>query len=376
MTLAPAVPAHVDPATLAGAAAALAATGPLTFLVGGQALSYQVENGTVVTREQAAGQGTAVRLHPLAWADLTAQVRTMVNLQLSGDLTFEAGSFEQLAAWDPVLKYLHAGIPPYDPGRADLGGRDPGATLTLDAGDDELRAQLSTMGFLHVAGVFTAEEMAAADAEVDRLAALARPGDEQSWWATAEQGEEVLCRLVYASQRSALLASFEQDPRVRRLGTLLDPRLRTAPDRMEGLSVLLKVPGRTAGLSNIPWHTDCGMGGHAIFCPSVLVGIQLTGSTPETGNLLMVPGSHGQTMPLGWDRTLGDVPVVAVDTRPGDVTVHVADVMHASPRPTGAGGRRTMYVDHYPPALWEHIGPGEAYNDLVRNRTQQVARLR
>jgi hypothetical protein len=67
---------------------------------------------------------------------------------------------------------------------------------------------------------------------------------------------------------------------------------------------------------------------------------------------------------------------VSIDTAPGDVTVHVQDLMHASPRPTGAGGRRTMYVAHYPPAVWEHVGPGEAYNDLVRNRTEQVARLR
>jgi hypothetical protein len=35
-----------------------------------------------------------------------------------------------------------------------------------------------------------------------------------------------------------------------------------------------------------------------------------------------------------------------------------------------------MYVTYYPPALWDHIGPGEAYNDLVRNRQEQVAGLR
>jgi hypothetical protein len=69
------------------------------------------------------------------------------------------------------------------------------------------------------------------------------------------------------------------------------------------------------------------------------------------------------------------VPVVSIDTAPGDVTVHVKDVMHASPPPTGEGGRRTMYATFYPPRMWEHIGPRQAFNDLVRNRTEHVARL-
>jgi hypothetical protein len=34
-----------------------------------------------------------------------------------------------------------------------------------------------------------------------------------------------------------------------------------------------------------------------------------------------------------------------------------------------------MYVTYYPAALWDHIGPGEAFNDLVRNRTAEVSRL-
>jgi hypothetical protein len=186
---------------------------------------------------------------------------------------------------------------------------------------------------------------------------------------------DVLCRLVYAGRRSPLVSGLEQDARVRRLGTLLDPALRPAPDRMEGSSILLKVPGATSGLSNIPWHQDCGMGGHAVFCPSVGVGIQPTGSSASTGNLLLVPGSHGQSLPHRWEERLRDVPVVAVDTEPGDVTVHIQDLMHASPQPTGAGGRRTVYVTHYPPALWDHIGPGQAFNDLVRNRGRETAAL-
>ncbi len=366
-------PTALDPEILESAARDLAPTGAITFLVDDDSVTYALDGSTIRVGD---GRGdTVVRLSRQAWDDMVGQVRTIINLLLSDDLAFERGGFEQLADWDPVLRYLHAGIPPYDPARTDLGGRDPLAAFTLDASDAELAAQLQTMGYLHVKGVFDAEEMRAANCEIDRLAAQARPGDDQSWWVTAEDGTSVLCRLVYATLRSPVLAALENDPRVRRLGTVINPALRTAPDRMEGSAVLLKVPGNTSGLSNIPWHQDCGMGGHAIMCPAVSVGIQLTGSDPSTGNLQVLPGSHGQAIHYRWEQRLQRVPVVSIDTAPGDVTVHVQDLMHASPRPTGAGGRRTMYVTHYPPQLFDYIGPGQAFNDLVRNRTEQVARL-
>lgn len=362
------VPLTPDPEILRSAAKELGSAAAVTFLVEDETVTYCVDGATIRVDESPAESPVVVRLSRQAWADLVGQVRTAINLLLSNELAFERGGFEQLADWDPILRYLHAGVPPYDPARADFHGRDPAATFTLDADDAELAAQLRTMGYLHVKSVFSAEEMRAANQEVDRLAAQARPGDDESWWVTGGDGVSVLCRLVYATLRSPALAALDDDPRVRRLGTLIDPALRAAPDRMEGSAVLLKVPGKTIGLSNIPWHQDCGMGGHAIMCPAVSVGIQLTGSESSTGNLQVVPGSHGQAIHYRWEQRLDRVPVVSIDTAPGDVTVHIQDLVHASPEPTGAGGRRTMYVTHYPPALFDHVGPGQAFNDLVRNR--------
>lgn len=367
----------LDRDALAAAARSVGKAGSIGFRIGtsGQAVTYRVVGASISVDADVDSADTVVVLDEQAWADLVGQMRTYINLFLAGAVSFERGGFNQLAQWDPALRFLHAGIPVYDPDRADLGGRDPQAVMTLDADDDELRAQLEVMGYLHVRGVFSAEEMAVANAEIDRLAALARPGDDESWWARDASDAEVLCRLVYASRRSAVLAALDNDPRIARLGRLLDPTARIAADRMEGSAVLLKAPGETKGLSNIPWHQDCGMGGHALLCPALSIGIQITGSSAETGNLRVIPGSQGQTMHYQWERELGDAPVVSIDTSPGDVTVHVADVMHASPKPTGAGGRRTMYVTFYPPKLWDHVGPGEAFNDLVRNRTTEVAAL-
>lgn len=365
-----------DRSALGASAPAIAAAGPLGFRVAERAFTYRLGVRRVDRIDGLDEAAAVVSLSPTAWDDFASQTRTFINLFLAGELTFERGHFEHLAHWDPVLKLLHAGIPIYDPARADLSGVDLRRVFTLESGDAELRRFLEVTGFLHVGGVFSRAEMAALDEEIDRLAAAARPRDDQSWWVTGETGAEILCRLIYTGLRSSLVARLEQDARVRRLGMLLDRALRPSPDRMEGTAILLKVPGATSGLSNIPWHQDCGMGGHSIFCPAVGVGIQPTGSSARTGNLLLVPGSHGQTLPWGWEQRLQDVPVVAVDTEPGDVTVHIQDVMHASPQPAGEGGRRTVYVTHYPPTLWDHIGPGEAFNDLVRNRGRETAALR
>lgn len=43
---------------------------------------------------------------------------------------------------------------------------------------------------------------------------------------------------------------------------------------------------------------------------------------------------------------------------------------------TGSVDSRTLYVTFYPPALWDHVGPGEAFNDVVRNGTADAAALR
>ncbi len=365
----------VDAEVLASAIADGGPFGDLTFHVGDDVLTYSVAGTSVRCDLEHGGGSICVRLSPTAFEDLVGQVRTIVGLFLGNELEFERGTFGGLVAWEPILRYLHAGIPPFDPLRVDLNGRDPQASFSMDADDAELAEQLRTLGYLHIKGVFDAEEMEAANREVDRLSALASPEDDQSWWVTGDDGTSSLCRLIYATLRSPLLAALESDPRVERLGTLLDPALRVAPDRMEGSPVLIKVPGRTSGLSNIPWHQDCGTGGHAFICPAVSVGIQFTGSTAETGNLQVIAGSHGQTLRYGWLEQMANVEIVTIDTQPGDVTVHVQDLMHASPAPLGEGNRRTMYVTHYPPTLFEHIGPGEALNDLVRNRTDQVAQL-
>jgi hypothetical protein len=351
------------------------APAPLGFDLGSRSFTYEVSGGSISVVDGLEGASAVVALGPDEWEDVLAQRRTFINLFMAGDLRFVAGDFRAVVEWEPLLKEHHCGIPIYDPARTDLSGVDLARTFTPDDSDAEIADFFNRVGFVHLKGVFSAGEMRALDAEVDRLKAMATPGDEASWWVEDAEGSPRCCRLVYTGSRSPLIAGYESDPRVLRLGTLLRSDLRAAVDRMEGTSVLLKVPGPTKGLSNIPWHQDCGMGGHSIYCPSVAVGIQITGSDARRGNLLVIPGSHGQSLHQDWSARYPDTPVVAVDTEPGDVTLHIADVMHASPEPQAEGWRRTMYVTFFPPAVWDHVGAGEAANDLIRRRADKAAAL-
>jgi ectoine hydroxylase-related dioxygenase (phytanoyl-CoA dioxygenase family) len=105
---------------------------------------------------------------------------------------------------------------------------------------------------------------------------------------------------------------------------------------------VIKNPDVVEGLSDLPWHRDCGLGGHPITCPTINIGLQLDAATAETGRLHVVPGTWRFSCHR---RDLDRAPAVAIDTEPGDCTVHFGDVMHAAPPPTGAGpGRRAIYT--------------------------------
>lgn len=373
----------IVPGLLAGergrlAAAGLAGLRPLTLVVDESAWTYRAVDGRLRVDPAGDGVGDAGRcvvgLAPDAWTDFVTQMRTAAALSIGGAVHVRGGTVLDLFAWEPVLRALYQGTPIYVPTGAppeDRHGRtvDLDRAWTLDDSDADLAAFFEATGVMRVRGVFSAEEVAALNAEVDRLAAEARVGDDRSWWAADASGSDILCRLVYTTERSERIAALVHDPRMLRLSSLLRDDLAPSVDRMEGVVALLKPPGKLKGLANIPWHTDCGLGGHAVLCPTVAIGVQLTGSTPESGCLEAVAGTHGRTCPAPGPDDLARLPHMLIPTEPGDVTVHIADVLHASPAPTGEGGRRTMYVTYHPPSLFENVGPGLAMNDLIRSRS-------
>ena len=193
----------------------------------------------------------------------------------------------------------------------------------------------------------------------------ASPEDGRSWWATGADGGDVCCRVTYMADRSPAIAALADDERLRRLAALTGLDLLPVPDRNDGISVVVKNPAVTAGLSDLPWHRDCGLGGHALLCPGLNIGVQLDRADAANGQLWFLPGSHRHGGPLG-DPWADGYPTVAIDAEPGDVTVHFGHVLHAAPPPSAPdAGRRAVYVGFSRPELFEAIPAGKAYNDVI-----------
>jgi hypothetical protein len=223
---------------------------------------------------------------------------------------------------------------------------------------------------LHLSGVVGPCELDDLIRDVSSGVADARPDDKRSWWTTVD-GREVCNRVNYLNDRSPLIAGLGSDERFVRIAALGGPDLRDAHDRLDGNGVVIKVPGASTGLADLPWHRDCGMGGHPVKCPMLNVGIQLDAATTGSGQLQMIAGSHKGTSPLPGPRETENLPVVSLDTEPGDVTVHFGHTLHSAPPPTdkSCAGRRALYLTFVPPLTFEMIGPGQGYNDVLFTRT-------
>jgi hypothetical protein len=366
------------PARIAGgngvlAAADIAGVGPIAFRIpDGSAYTYVAAADTVEIVPGDETAQTVVELSADAFSDFANELRTAFGLLYASMLQVTRGEYDWLVRWEPALRALYHGRPIIDP--ASMGLRaDLDRTFAVDDSDDDLRAFLQEVGFLHVRGVFTPAEIDGLRAEVERMKVLARPDDGRSWWATQADGTDVCCRLIYLGLGSELVADLGADARLARFAALGAPGLVPEIDCIDGQSVVIKNPDIKAGLSDLPWHRDCGLGGHPAMCPSVAIGIQLDAASAETGQLYFLAGSHrGSSHPLR-PGDEANQPVIAVDTQPGDVTVHFGDILHAAPPPTGSGpGRRALYVTFTRPETQAFVGVGNGYNDVLFERDGRV----
>jgi hypothetical protein len=349
---------------------------PLAFrLDDGRAFTYIPSGPSFAVEAGTERAHTVVDLTQDAWSSFVWELKSCFALLYAEELAVTQGSFGQLARWESPLRVAFDGQAIYDlddpPAVLDADGAslDCSRSFSMDDPQEAIADFLTRVGFVHLRQVLGVDELDDLRAEVAEAVASARPDDRRSWWTTVD-GREVCNRVNYINETSPLVAGLGADDRFVRIAALGGPDLRDAHDRLDGNGVVIKVPGSSGGLADLPWHRDCGMGGHPVKCPMLNVGIQLDAATPETGQLQLIPGSHLGTSRLPGPREAAGLPVTPVSTEPGDVTVHFGHTLHAAPPPSdpGASGRKALYLTFVPPVTFEMVGPGQGYNDVLFTR--------
>jgi hypothetical protein len=287
------------------------------------------------------------------------------------------GSLSGWQRWEPAIQSLCHGRPIYGPEvrerLVDHAGRPLDLQRSFAASDpeDAMRAFFAATGYLHVRAVFTPGEVALYGAEVEHCRARTTPDDGDSWWSVNASGREVVTRINYLDRFSSALRELAHDPRLARFARFAGSDLRVCDDRLDGPMVFIKNSRVVKGNGDLVWHVDDGIGGHPVMCPLIQVGIQLDAANAANGRLEILAGSHVYAKHwIAWGEE-GDLPVVALDTRPGDLTVHYGDAMHSTPAPTSDdAGRRALYYKFARPQTFEWIPARCHYNDALFRRQQ------
>ena len=338
-------------------ALAFVAPRPLAVEVDGSAWTLTADDRHVAIRRGADPDAKAqVRLTAEQLADLADDQQTFMSLWAANALEQRAGNVGHLLDWWLVLRAAIDGTPIYTPGSVSLDDRD-GRPLDLtrafrpDDDRDEMRHFLETAGYLHISHLFDEAEMDAISADMDRAAPTYSEGDGRSWWARTADGGKRLVRMQGFDRESEGAHSLIGDDRFLDLASIAGAGHRFGSKRASNrIEALFKPIGVTEGISDIPWHKDCGIGRHSYDCCGLTVGISVTGADAVSGQLWALAGSHRALVWSGIRQPDLDLPEVPLATRTGDVTLHLSCTMHMA-QPPVERERRVMYSSFGLPPL-------------------------
>ena len=297
------------------------------------------------------------------WENLASESWSMMGLILQNKISLIAGQFNHVAAWEAPLQALYNSRPIFS--NEDIPSE---GSHVFDYGSDrrKMRDSLSKLGFILVKNVFSANEIELMSSEIEERKSAASVEDKRSWWATDKSGDEHCCRVTYLNIGSDQFSQLPNDERLLNLASLAEEKLFPTPDHGDGISVVMKVPEIEQGLSDLPWHRDCGMGGHPLICPGLNIGVQLDEANEESGQLIFLPGSHRYSG--GLDVAEVSDKAVPISASPGDVTIHYGHTLHVAPPPTKSGKcRRTVYVSFHKSEYLNALPEGKGYNDVLFN---------
>jgi len=354
-------------------AADLAGVAPLAFRIDdGTTFTWVADASGVAVVAGDAAAGTLVELSESTFSEFVHELLSATGAVRTGRARIVRGDLAGWERWQPAFRSLGSGREIYGPQvwatLVDRAGAplDLGRAFSVDEDPDEMRHFLVTAGFLHVRAVFSADEITRYGEEVEHMRSITTPGDPFSWWSVNAAGDEVVTRINYLGRDSIVLDGLSHDPRLAHHARLAGDDLRVCDDRLDGPMVFVKNSNVVLGNGDLGWHVDDGIGGHPVMCPLLQVGIQLDHASAANGRLLVLAGSHRYTKHwYAWGEEDG-LPVVALDTEPGDLTVHFGDAMHTTPPPTSDhAGRRALYYKFAEPKTFAWVPAGCHYNDAL-----------
>ncbi len=340
----------------------------------GEACTYvcRADDGTIDLRAGETAAATVVEMPRDSFRHLTQDLESAPGLLYGERASRVRGDLMEFLQWEPALRWMFCERPVYDPDQVDLRDRDgrpidPTRSFRADDDPEAMADFLREVGYLWVREVLSREEVDALREEGERLRAAAREGDQESWWGRRADGSSVLCRVLRAGKEPGM-RGLHGDPRLERYAALCDVPMehKQGPTDKDGVTTLWKQPGVEEGLGDLPWHRDCGMGGHASMCPTAVLSVFLGPNTPEAGQIRFLPGSWQSSFPFVDGRSEWAPTGVAPAAEPGDITFHYGDGLHVAPPPTSSQGPfRSCVLMGYARVGGEHHLGGRHYNDVL-----------
>lgn len=225
-------------------------------------------------------------------------------------------------------------------------------------------AFLGKHGFLVYDRVASLAEIETILAEVDRVEQeLLAKGTRQIfgvpvWFGFDPDGKDYLFRMGFTSTMSDWLAAFVRDRRFEPVRRLIGEDARIGDREKDGVVFNRYVRADGSLRPDLGWHTDAlrdVVYNWAMPGPMLNIGLHFDRIRPEDGGLRLLPGTHTQS---AWSTLFrkvhfysndADSAEIAVETWPGDLTVHDGRMWHrvqGSPATGWKSLRRSMYVPY------------------------------
>ncbi len=352
---------------------------PLTVEVEGSAWTVQRQGDTVEARRGGVDGALRIALTAEQFSDWAQNQVSFNGFLVARALRLLQGGVLAVSIWDSLWITLLEGWPVTDDA---IAFRDRhGAPLDLAAAftphDDpaDIAHFLREAGYLHLKGWLDPADIDRIVADMNHALPHYREGDGKSWWATLKDGARCCVRMqefVTHSPTTAKILSGETWARLR--GTIVgQDALAKVPVEGRVIEALYKPLGVASGPSDVSFHRDCHLGRHAYVCSRMTVGIPLTSTPAENGGLRVVAGSHRVAMPVEIAKARPYLPIVALTTEAGDLTVHLSCTLHEATPPVFAE-RRVMYTEIplAPPA--GALGPMDTSVGEIRDRMDDIYR--